>query len=240
MHQFWSSFEKRAKEKSKKSKKYTGDEKFKDVLKGVGLGIGGNTLAGMAMIPALAIDPNLSALDAARLTSESKKGLKRKILPTIINAGNRPVGGYDPVNHTIVTTNKAGVLSHEFGHARSFQGPVSHMNPLNKLRGALHNKNTLMLGGILPLFSASSNEAVSEAAPYGALIAAPMVAEEGMASMRGLYRVGKSLGIKRMLKAAPSLGTAWATYASIPGAGLYMGLKMRDKRRASEKQSRDS
>lgn len=228
MDNFWDGFEKQA----KKKEKYKSSDKAKDIGLGTIGVIGSNTLAGVLVVPALSLDETLSAVDSAKLIRESNKGLKRKIFPTLLERGNIPVGGYDPVNHTIFSNNKAGVLSHEFGHARNMQGPFGKMNTFNKLRARYHGMAPLMAAGLLPVLGATSdNEKIQNLSQYAPLLGAPIILEEGAATLRGLTSIAKSLGGKRALKALPSLAAAFGTYASMPLAGAYAGKKILEKRR---------
>ena len=212
-----------------------------DKLKGMGLGagavVGGNTLAGLLTLPTVALDPVLTSSDARKLLSQANKGLKRKISPVSLPSVGFPQGAYSPGTHQIFSfgDQKAGLLAHEFGHAKNFQGPYREMSRFNKLRAHLHNPKLMYASGILPLIGAASDdEQIQDAAPLSALLMVPMLLEEGAASLRGLYDVTKSLGLKRGLKAAPGLAAAWATYASIPALSAYMAKRMVDKRREIE------
>lgn len=231
MNDFWAGFEKRGKSKD------SAGNKIKDVAVGGAATLVVNTAAGAALIPALLLDKNMSAADKELLTMQGNIGMKNPINP-ITHEGIEGVlmSAYRPETHTVESINRAGVLSHELGHAKSFQGPARQMSSFNRARILMHSNPVLFTSMAAPLIGAvSDNEKVREAAPYTALIAAPMVAEEAGASIRGLKNIAMSLGLKRALRAAPSLAAAGLTYATIPGVAAYMAHRMAKKRRKTSK-----
>lgn len=237
MESFWRGFEKQAKDKKKK-KKYTARDKLKGVALGT-LGVAAaNTAAGTLLPVAVAIDPKLTAGEARSIIGEANKGVKRPILPTLVDIWPQTQGGYDPINHTIWSDSRAGILAHEYGHAKSIQGPWDKVGPITKIRTVMGGSPFLLGGAVVPLIaSLSDNETVRENAPYAALLSAPRVLEEAGASLTGLNTVRKSLGFKRMLRATPGLAAALGTYLSLPLGGAYAAKKIIEHRKEKEADS---
>lgn len=236
MNSFWAGFEKQAKKKDKK--KYTSRDKFKGVALGT-LGLAAaNTAAGVVLPLAVAIDPKLTGGEAAAIAIEANKGVKRPIIPTLVDIWPQTQGGYDPINHTIFSDSRAGILAHEYGHAKSIQGPWEKVGPITKIRTVLGGAPFLMGGAAVPILaSISDNETIRENAPYAALLSAPRLMEEAGASLTGLNTVRKSLGFKRMLRAAPGLAAAFGTYLSLPLGGAYAAKKIVEHRKEKESNS---
>lgn len=127
----------------------------------------------------------------------------------------------------------AGVMSHEAGHIANFHDKKRLLNFFMRNDG---KADASLLGlqtisrGVLPKWSPiagiglaalGSKEMGRYAWALPLLGAAPLVGEEGLASLRGLNEIRRTRGMGAALAASPALGKALLTYASLP-AGMSL------------------
>lgn len=229
---FYRGFEKRAEEKPK----------LRDTL------LAGYVSPSMAGIAAMGPVALLNRLESSIPFSEVKKfvkkinksrGLKTKVTELPMSTGARILGSsgeYRPGVDTIALTRNANLstAAHEMGHA-SMMPLLIKDKSLNRLVD-LSRKGSFAAGVLGTPLALYSEGDIQKAAPYIAPIAAsPLVAEEAIASIRGVKDIAKHYGTTKAIKAVPSLLAALGTYAAIPAASYYYSKKYLEKRKKGKK-----
>lgn len=158
---------------------------------------------------------------------------------------NRMVGDYSP-DSIVNPWNHPGVMMHEGGHIANFH------DQKNALRFFLRNDDkadaavsglSQYARGVMPFYSQAagvglaalgSKEFGRHAWAIPLLGAAPLVGEEGLASLRGLNEIRRQRGMGAALSATPGLLKALSTYAAMP-AGMSLAAYLINRFKSDDK-----
>jgi hypothetical protein len=139
---------------------------------------------------------------------------------------------YNPESHSVVAPDKISFMAHELGHSTA---PKYHAGAGGKAFWMTQGITRKLAPGMAALApgvvgAAKGHENVQDIATYApAAVAAPMVAEEARASLKGLNYIRKSHGMGKALRAAVPLGLAGASYAAIPVGSVLASRWMKNR-----------
>ena len=194
-----------------------------------------HTLATIPAIPylskALGGTKDLSDAESSELVKRMTKGLKHQIHGEV--APHPLFSHYNPATNTVVSNKNSYVFAHELGHASG----LLNKHRLGNMLGVLtHSPATFTLRPFAEaarsaqqaynrakgLPEEDDSKALAAASWAARLSSAAQLAEEGQASIRGAYHVGKIQGRSGALRAAKAFLPAFGTYAAL--AGLTHGV----------------
>lgn len=232
MANFWIGFTKAAAEKKKKKES--------------GMGRGGVLASGLvtdlAALPFLGATSLGTKIEKAMSPDQSKtfadkvraaRGLKTTVSHLPISDLQ---SGFDPVEDTVRVPLKPvpSSLAHELGHA----GSVGKLWQRGPAMQALINgvRLSARAGTFAPGLALMTNtETGDKVAPYAGLAAAaPLLAEETSASLKGLRDLKRFRGTGTMLRGIPSLATSLGSYAAAPALSGYLAKRYIDKQKAKK------
>lgn len=136
---------------------------------------------------------------------------------------------YTNIVNMVRKTNAKLEVDPDMPHWQGFYSPTKNIVrvPTKTRLGTVAHKGS----GLAPAVATAAGS--DKVAPYaGMAMAAPLLYEEGAASLRALRDIRRFHGGRAMLRAAPSLGAAWAGYAAAPAAaGLASHLYNKHRKR---------
>lgn len=213
---FWNGFEKSAAKKEKQN------SKKKDFGIGLAKNMGGNIAAGAAsagaMVGGVALEGKISD---SKFDSLSKAIKRQEGIDPAVFKGPALQSQFDPKSNIVSSGSHNSLLGHELGHASVKSDKGNKALKFLRRTGAKGYMPARLAGGAAALsaigMSTSDNEKINKIAPYVPLaVASPILAEEGVATFKGLKNIKKHVGGKAALKAALPLAVGFGSYLAAP------------------------